>query len=68
MIPTPISKVEIVHDSCVVWRIPSMACTPDCISYNAAAATSPWRRSILQLINMQSARLFSRWNYFKQVI
>lgn len=68
MIWTPISNVESVHDSCVIWRIPSMGCTPDCISYNAAAATSPWRRSILELIKMRSARLFSHWNnYFKQV-
>lgn len=41
----------------LLHRIPSMGCTPDCISYNAAAATSPWRRSILELIKMRSARV-----------
>eukprot|EP00435_Cladocopium_sp_Y103_P015713 s266_g3.t2 len=41
----------------LLHRIPSMGCMPDCISYNAAAATSPWRRSILQLIKMRGARV-----------
>ena len=44
---------------CVTRRIRCMGLTPDCISHNAAATTTPWNRAILNLFQMGITRHFA---------